>query len=44
MVEQKPTQNPKKKAEVSESRIVEVYPIDKDATLSRLKVMRSPRG
>lgn len=34
----------KKKAEVSESRIVEVYPIDKDATLSRLKVMRSPRG
>ena len=44
MVEQKPTQNPEKKAEVSESRIVEVYPIDKDATLSRLKVMRSPRG
>ena len=44
MVEQKPTQNPEKKAEVSESRIVEVYPIDKDATLPRLKVMRSPRG
>lgn len=34
----------RKKAEVSESRIVEVYPIDKDATLPRLKVMRSPRG
>ena len=44
MVEQKPTQNPEKKAEVSESRIVEVYLIDKDATLPRLKVMRSPRG
>lgn len=44
MVEQKPTQNPEKKAEVSESRIVEVYSIDKDATLPRLKVMRSPRG
>ena len=44
MVEKKPTQNPEKKAEVSESRIVEVYPIDKDATLPRLKVMRSPRG
>lgn len=44
MVEKKPIQNPEKKAEVSESRIVEVYPIDKDATLSRLKVMRSPRG
>ena len=44
MVEQKPTQNPEKKAEVSESRIVEVYPRDKDATLPRLKVMRSPRG
>ena len=44
MVEQKPTQNPEKKAEVSESRIVEVYPIDKDATLPRLKVMCSPRG
>ncbi len=40
----KPTQNPEKKAEVSESRIVEVYSIDKDATLPRLKVMRSPRG
>ena len=44
MVEQKPTQNPEKKAEVSESRIVEVYSIDKDATLPRLKVMCSPRG
>ena len=44
MVEKKPTQNPEKKAEVSESRIVEVYSIDKDATLPRLKVMRSPRG
>lgn len=44
MVEKKPTQNPEKKAEVSESRIVEVYPIDKDATLPRLKVVRSPRG
>lgn len=44
MVEKKPIQNPEKKAEVSESRIVEVYPIDKDATLPRLKVMRSPRG
>lgn len=44
MVEKKPTQNPEKKAEVSEDCIVEVYPIDKDATLPRLKVMRSPRG
>lgn len=44
MVEKKPIQNPEKKTEVSESRIVEVYPIDKDATLPRLKVMRSPRG
>lgn len=44
MVEKKPTQNPEKKTELSESRIVEVYPIDKDATLPRLKVMRSPRG
>lgn len=34
----------RKKTELSESRIVEVYPIDKDATLPRLKVMRSPRG
>ena len=44
MEKPKPTQNPEKKAEVSESRIVEVYSIDKDATLPRLKVMRSPRG
>ena len=44
MVEKKPIQNPEKKTELSESRIVEVYPIDKDATLPRLKVMRSPRG
>ena len=44
MVEKKPTQNPEKKTEVSEDCIVEVYPIDKDATLPRLKVMRSPRG
>lgn len=41
---EKPIQNPEKKTELSESRIVEVYPIDKDATLPRLKVMRSPRG
>ena len=41
---EKPTQNPEKKTEVSEDCIVEVYPIDKDATLPRLKVMRSPRG
>ena len=34
----------RKKTEVSEDCIVEVYPIDKDATLPRLKVMRSPRG
>ena len=34
----------RKKAEVSENRIVEVYSIDKDATLPRLKVIRSPRG
>lgn len=44
MVEKKPIQNPEKKTELSESRIVEAYPIDKDATLPRLKVMRSPRG
>ena len=44
MVEKKPIQNPEKKTELSESRIVEVYPIDKEATLPRLKVMRSPRG
>lgn len=44
MVEKKPIQNPEKKTELSESRIVEVYLIDKDATLPRLKVMRSPRG
>ena len=44
IVEKKPIQNPEKKTELSESRIVEVYPIDKDATLPRLKVMRSPRG
>ena len=44
MVEKKPTQNPEKKAEVSENCIVEAYPIDKDATLPRLKVMCSPRG
>ena len=44
MVEKKPTQNPEKKTELSEDCIVEVYPIDKDATLPRLKVMRSPRG
>lgn len=44
MVEKKPTQNHEKKAEVSENCIVEAYPIDKDATLPRLKVMRSPRG
>ena len=44
MVEKKPIQNPEKKTELSESRIVEVYPIDKDATLPRLKVTRSPRG
>ena len=44
MAEKKPTQNLEKKAEVSENRIVEVYSIDKDATLPRLKVMRSPRG
>lgn len=44
MVEKKPIQNPEKKTELSESRIVEVYPIDKDATLPRLKVIRSPRG
>ena len=44
MVEKKPIQNPEKKTELSEDCIVEVYPIDKDATLPRLKVMRSPRG
>ena len=44
MVEKKSTQNPEEKAEVSENCIVEAYPIDKDATLPRLKVMRSPRG
>ena len=43
MVEKKSTQNPEEKAEVSENCIVEAYPIDKDATLPRLKVMRSPR-
>ena len=44
MVEKKPIQNPEKKTELPEDCIVEVYPIDKDATLPRLKVMRSPRG
>lgn len=44
MEKPKPTQNPEKKAEVSESRIVKAYSIDKDTTLPRLKVMRSPRG
>lgn len=44
MVEKKPIQNPEKKTELSEDCIVEVYPIDKDATLPRLKVMRSSRG
>lgn len=44
MVEKKPIQNPEKKTELSEDCIVEVYPIDKDATLPRLKVMRSTRG
>ena len=44
MVEKKPIQNLEKKTELSEDCIVEVYPIDKDATLPRLKVMRSPRG
>ena len=44
MVEKKPIQNPEKKTELSEDCIVEVYPIDKDATLPRLKVMCSPRG